>query len=111
MPPGSGLDFALTEEQELLRAEVRRFAEERLRPGLAERDRSHELPVAVLREMGEMGLLGMLVAEEYGGAGQDPLTYCLAVEEVARVCPSTGKPIASPSAWSSKAARLLLNQR
>jgi len=89
MPPGSGLDFALTEEQELLRAEVRRFAEERLRPGLAERDRSHELPVAVLREMGEMGLLGMLVAEEYGGAGQDPLTYCLAVEEVARVCPST----------------------
>ncbi|HSM51756.1 MAG TPA: acyl-CoA dehydrogenase family protein [Thermoanaerobaculia bacterium] len=89
MPNGPGVDFSLTEEQELLRGEVRRFAEERLRPGLAERDRSHRLPVEELREMGEMGLLGMLVPEEFGGAGQDPLTYCLAVEEVARVCPAT----------------------
>ncbi|MCL4836921.1 MAG: acyl-CoA dehydrogenase family protein [Thermoanaerobaculia bacterium] len=89
MATASGIDFSLTEEQELLRAEVRRFAEERLRPGLAERDRSHRLPAGELAEMGEMGLLGMLVPEELGGAGQDPLTYCLAVEEVARVCPST----------------------
>ena len=89
MATASGIDFSLTEEQELLRAEVRRFAEERLRPGLAERDRSHRLPAAELAEMGEMGLLGMLVPEALGGAGQDPLTYCLAVEEVARVCPST----------------------
>ncbi len=83
------VDFSFTEEQELLRQEVRRFAEERIRPGLRERDREHRFPADILREMGEMGLLGMLVPEELGGAGQSPLTYCLAVEEVASVCPST----------------------
>jgi len=83
------VDFSLTEEQELLRQEVRRFAEERIRPGARERDQRHEFPAEILAEMGEMGLLGMLVPEELGGAGQSPLTYCLAVEEIARVCPST----------------------
>jgi alkylation response protein AidB-like acyl-CoA dehydrogenase len=87
---GSGdISFAFTEEQELLRGEVRRFAEERIRPGVAERDREHRFPADVIADMGELGLLGMLVEEEYGGAGFDPLTYCLAVEEIAAVCPST----------------------
>jgi len=85
----SGLDFALTEEQEMLVEQVRRFAEERIRPGVEERDREHRFPQEILAEMGELGLLGMLVPEEYGGAGVDPLTYVLAVEEIARVCPST----------------------
>lgn len=84
----SGVDFSLSEDQELLRDEVRRFAEERIRPGLAERDRKHEFPVDIFKEMGEMGLLGMLVPEEYGGAGLDPLTYCIAMEEIARVDPA-----------------------
>jgi alkylation response protein AidB-like acyl-CoA dehydrogenase len=86
--PG-GVDFSLTEEQELLVEQVRRFAEERIRPGVEERDREHRFPEEILEEMGELGLLGMLVPEEYGGAGVDPLTYVLAVEEIARVCPST----------------------
>jgi len=85
----AGIDFGLTEDQELLRAEVRRFAEGRIRPGTAERDREHRFPEEILREMGEMGLLGMMVAEAYGGAGLDALSYCLAIEEVARVCPAT----------------------
>jgi alkylation response protein AidB-like acyl-CoA dehydrogenase len=84
-----GIDFSLSEDQELLRSEIRRFAEERIRPGVAERDRKHEFPEEILREMGEMGLLGMMVPEEYGGAGLDALTYCIAMEEVARVCPAT----------------------
>jgi alkylation response protein AidB-like acyl-CoA dehydrogenase len=84
-----GVDFGLTEDQELLRDEVRRFAEERIRPGVAERDREHRFPEEVLREMGEMGLLGMMVPEEYGGAGLDSLTYCMAIEEIGRVCPAT----------------------
>ncbi len=83
------ISFAFDEEQELLRAEVRRFAQERIRPGVAERDKNHEFPRDVVREMGELGLLGMLVPEEYGGAGYDPLTYVLALEEIAVVCPST----------------------
>lgn len=84
------IDFSLSDEQELLRREIRRFAEERLRPGLRERDLAHELPMDRVAEMGELGLLGMLVPEEYGGAGQDPLSYCVAVEEISRVCPSLG---------------------
>jgi alkylation response protein AidB-like acyl-CoA dehydrogenase len=86
---GSGIDFGLSEEQELLVEQIRRFAEERIRPGVEERDREHRFPAEIVAEMGELGLLGMLVEEEYGGGGVDPLTYVLAVEELARVCPST----------------------
>jgi len=86
----AGIDFALSEDQELLRDEVRRFAEERIRPGVAERDREHRFPEEILGEMGEMGLLGMMIPEQYGGAGLDALTYCMAIEEISRVCPSTG---------------------
>ena len=84
----SAIGFDLTEEQELLRAEVRRFAEERIAPGVAERERTHEFPLSILAEMGEMGLLGMLVGEDYGGAGFDTLSYVVAVEELARICPA-----------------------
>ena len=83
------MDFALNEEQELLRREVRRFAEERIAPGRRERDRNHTYPADIVAELGEMGLFGMLVEEEFGGGGMDPLTYCVAVEEIARICPST----------------------
>lgn len=81
--------FALSEEQELLRREVRRFAEERIAPGVAARDRTHAFPHEIIAEMGELGLLGMLVPETHGGAGFDPLAYAVAIEEVARICPST----------------------
>lgn len=85
----TGIDFALDEDQELLRTEIRRFAEERIRPGVAERDRNHEFPAEIVAEMGEMGLLGMLVGEEYGGVGYDTLSYLLVIEEIAAVCPAT----------------------
>jgi alkylation response protein AidB-like acyl-CoA dehydrogenase len=81
----AGVDFGLTEEQELLREQVRRFAEERIQPGVAERDREHRFPIEIFQEMGELGLLGMMVPEEYGGAGMDTLSYALAMEEIARV--------------------------
>ncbi len=87
--PAETVGFGLTEEQELLRAEVRRFAEERILPDRDERDRERRFPAGTVREMGEMGLLGMLVEERYGGAGFDPLSYVIAVEELARICPST----------------------
>lgn len=84
------VEFALSEEQELLRGEIRRFAEERILPGTAARDRAHEFPAELVAEMAEMGLLGMLIAEEHGGGGVDPVTYCVAVEEISRACPSLG---------------------
>jgi butyryl-CoA dehydrogenase len=85
----AGPDFALSEEQDLLREQVRRFAEERIRPGVQERDRAHRFPAEIVAEMGELGLLGMLVDEEHGGSGAAVLTYVVAVEELARVCPAT----------------------
>ncbi len=54
-------DFGLTEEQILLRDEIRRFAEERIRPGVMERDREHAFPADILAELGDMGFLGLLV--------------------------------------------------
>ena len=84
-----GPTFALDEDQELIRQEVRRFAEERLLPGTAERDREHRFPAEQIREMGELGLLGMLVDPRHGGGGADVLSYLVAVEELARICPST----------------------
>lgn len=84
------MNFSLTEEQLLLRDEVRRFAEECIAPEVAERDRAHEFPRDILREMGELGLLGMMVDERYGGAGLDPLSYVVAVEEISRICPAIG---------------------
>ncbi|MEM7350768.1 MAG: acyl-CoA dehydrogenase family protein [Acidobacteriota bacterium] len=89
MADETNVSFALNEDQQLMRDEVRRFAVERIRPGVAERDKNHEFPQDVLREMGELGLLGMLVDEAYDGAGFDTLTYALAIEEIAAVCPAT----------------------
>ena len=73
----------LTEEQTMVRDMARAFAQDRLAPTAAERDRSGAFPKAELAEMGELGLMGMLVPEEYGGAATDHVAYALAIEEVA----------------------------
>lgn len=73
----------LTEEQEMVRDMARRFAEDRLKPGAAERDRLGQFPAVELEEMGRLGLMGMVVPEEYGGAGTDFVAYALAIEEIA----------------------------
>jgi len=82
------VDFGLTQEQELLRQELRRFGEERIRPGVAERDAKREFPLEIFRQLGEMGLLGCFVPERWGGAGFDLVSYAVAIEEIARACPS-----------------------
>jgi len=79
------MNFDLDEQQQMVRDMVRSFAVERIRPGAAERDRSGEFPHDIFAEMGELGLLGMMVPEAYGGADVDLLSYLLAVEELARV--------------------------
>ncbi|MGE5236505.1 MAG: acyl-CoA dehydrogenase family protein [Acidobacteriota bacterium] len=78
------MDFELSDQQRMIRDMARDFATERVRPGAAGRDESGEFPAAIFKEMGELGLLGMLVPEHYGGAGADALSYVLALEEVAR---------------------------
>ena len=79
------MDFDLTEEQQDFRKAVREFAEEVVRPRAEEMDRLEELPLDIVKQMGEMGLFGLPFPEEYGGQGADFLTFCLAVEELARV--------------------------
>ena len=73
----------LTSEQELIRDSIRAFAQERLAPFAAEWDRNHTFPREALRELGELGALGMVVPEEWGGAGMDYMSLVLALEEIA----------------------------
>ena len=79
------MDFDLTPEQEEFRQSVRAFSEDVIRPRAEEMDRAEELPMDIVKQMGELGLFGLPFAEEYGGQGADFLTLCLAIEEIARV--------------------------
>src|SRR6266513_4654089 len=79
------MDFDFTEEQEDFRKAVREFAEEVIAPRAEEMDERHELPMDIVKQMGELGLFGLPFPEEYGGSGADFLTLCLAIEELARV--------------------------
>jgi alkylation response protein AidB-like acyl-CoA dehydrogenase len=83
------LNFDLTEEQARIRDAVREFAESEIAPGVAAREREKRFPLEILGRLGEMGILGMMVPEEYGGSATDALSYVLAVEELSRVCAST----------------------
>ncbi len=73
----------LNEDQVMIREMARNFAAQRLAPFAAERDRDHSFPADALREMGELGLMGMLVPEQWGGAGADHIAYAVALEEIA----------------------------
>ena len=84
----ASLNFACGEEIEALRDMVHRWAQERVAPMAAEIDRSNAFPMELWREMGELGLLGITVPEEYGGAGMGYLAHTIAVEEVARASAS-----------------------
>jgi len=81
----SPMDFDLSEEHELVRRTVREFARERVAPLAAELDREHRFPYELVAELAELGLMGIPVPEEWGGAGGDTLSYAIAVEELARV--------------------------
>jgi butyryl-CoA dehydrogenase len=83
------MNFEPTEDQRRIRDAVRDFAEAEIAPGVAEREKNGTFPREILARLAAMGVLGMMVPEEYGGAGADPLSYILVVEELARVCPST----------------------
>src|SRR5439155_4236610 len=80
-----GLNFDLTNEQELVRDTVRDFAQEKVAPVAAELDREKRFPYDLVRDLAGLGLMGMTVPEEYGGAGSDTVSYAIAVEELTRV--------------------------
>src|SRR5215210_1778343 len=78
------MDFELTDEQRLLQETVRRFVDERVLPNAIENDINHHLDLGVIAGMAELGLLGITVPEEYGGAGMDFISEALACEEIER---------------------------
>jgi len=89
------LDFDLTKEQEMIRKEVRKFAQSEIAPVAAELDEKEEFSAELTKKMGEIGLFGMFVPEKYGGQEMDYLSYIIAVEEVARVDGSQAATIAA----------------
>ena len=84
------MDFALTEEQQMVREMAARFAEAEIRPKAAHLDESHAHPADIVRQLGELKMLGIAVPEEYGGGGMDYVSYVLALIEVSKGCASTG---------------------
>lgn len=84
------MNFQLSEEHEMLRKMVRDFALEQVAPTAAERDENETFDMNIFKQMAELGLTGIPWPEEYGGAGMDYLAYVITIEELSRVCASTG---------------------
>jgi short/branched chain acyl-CoA dehydrogenase len=89
------VDFDLSAEHELLRETVRAFAEERIAPVAEELDREHRFPYDIVAELADLGLMGIPVPEEYGGAGGDTLSYAIAIEELTRIDSSVAITVAA----------------
>jgi butyryl-CoA dehydrogenase len=84
------MDFSLNDEQLAIRDTCREFAEQEIKPLAEHMDATGEFPYTLIRKMGELGLLGLPFPEEYGGAGADFLSYCIAIEEISRGDVSVG---------------------
>ena len=89
------MDFDLTPEQELIRDTVRTFARERVEPVAAELDLTGRFPYELVAELGELGLMGLPIPEQYGGAGGDIVSYAIAIEELTRVDSSVAITVAA----------------
>ena len=79
------MDFTLSEEQLMIQQAAKDFAQSELLPGVIERDETQKFPEEIVRKMGELGFLGMMVDEKYGGSGLDTLSYVLAMEELSKI--------------------------
>jgi short-chain 2-methylacyl-CoA dehydrogenase len=89
------MDFDLTQEQQLVRDTVREFAREKVAPVAEELDRESRFPYELVAELGELGLMGLPIPEEYGGAGGDTVSYALAIEELTRIDSSVAITVAA----------------
>ena len=89
------MDVRLTDEQQLLRRSVREFAEGELRPHVREWDEAQAFPRDLLSRLAELGLMGIQIPEQYGGAAMSAVDYCICIEELARVDPSVCLSVAA----------------
>src|SRR5271154_3320481 len=84
------MEFELTDEQKMIRDTARDFAAREIAPKAAELDKAGRWPTEIVKQMGELGFLGMAIPQEYGGAGMDTISYALAMEEISAACASCG---------------------
>src|SRR5512146_2817227 len=98
---GSRLDFQFTEEQQQLRKSVREFAEREIAPHVMEWDEASHFPLDTIKELGKLGLMGIIFSPEYGGAGMGYIEYVTAVEELSRVDGSVGIIVAAHTSLCS----------
>lgn len=89
------LSFDLKEDQKMIRESVKEFAERNVAPTVMERDNSKQFPMDIVKQLGEMGMMGIYHEEQYGGAGFDVVSFCLALEEIARWDASLALTVAS----------------
>lgn len=84
------MNFELTDEQKMIQDMARKFAEREIKPVAAELDRTHTHPKEICQKMGELGLMGVTIPDEYGGAGMDYISYAISLIEISKACASCG---------------------
>jgi len=89
------MDFSVNENQQLIAKTIQDFADKNIRPQMMEWDESQDFPVHVFKQLGELGLMGVLVPQEYGGSGFGYLEYVTAISELSKVCGSIGLSMAA----------------
>ncbi|MBZ4329624.1 acyl-CoA dehydrogenase family protein [Corallococcus interemptor] len=104
------MDFELPESHRALQASLREFCERRVKPYAREWDKDEKFPMEVVKELGQLGVLGMLVSEEYGGAAMDSLAVAVAVEEIARYDGSLALTVASHNGLGTSHVRVFGNK-
>jgi short/branched chain acyl-CoA dehydrogenase len=104
------VNFDLAEEHELIRRTVRDFAEQRVAPVAEELDHEHRFPYDLVEELGELGLMGLPVPEEWGGAGGDTVSYAIAIEELARIDSSVAITVAAHTSLGTMPVLLFGNE-
>ena len=104
------MDFQLNEEQLHLKKTVREFAEREIKPNVMRWDEASEFPLSTIKELGKLGLLGVIFPAEYGGAGMGYVEYVTAIEELSRVDGSVGIIVAAHTSLCSNHVFLAGNE-
>jgi short-chain 2-methylacyl-CoA dehydrogenase len=104
------VNFELTDEQDLIRRTVREFAESKVAPVAEELDREARFPYELVAELGELGLMGLPIPEEYGGAGGDTVSYAIAIEELTRIDSSVAITVAAHTSLGTMPILLFGNE-
>ena len=104
------MNFEYTENQRMIADMIRDFAEKEIRPKMMEWDESQEFPVEVFKKLGELGLMGAVIPQEYGGSGMSYNEYVVVVSEIAKVCGSIGLSVAAHNSLCTNHIYMFANE-